>query len=415
MPPANQQWQQVLVIPVFNEAPTLLDTLAQLNTDAGKVLVILVLNRPENCLDSEINSPVRDALSRLPASEALGPSSHLAMLAPDVSVLTIDLETETGATPADKGVGLARKIGCDVALHWIMQDAINTQWICSSDADALLPRDYFNRLSADNSQSAALLFPFIHTASGEPLSDEACLRYELRLHHYVLGLQYAASPYAFHTLGSCIAVRATNYAKVRGFPARSAAEDFYLLNKLAKTGAVTQATGECIVLSSRPSDRVPFGTGPAIRNLAASSQVADAELYYHPEIFNSLRAVLLAAAMRYDHNTEFTELLQTQGLNAAHAQRAYEQLDAMGVEKALQHCRIQAGDAASFSKHFHQWFDGFRTLKFIHGLRDSGYKDLNLAELARRHPDFWPGGVKAEDLAQCRAAILNNWQWLTTD
>ena len=405
----------MLVIPVFNEAPTLLDTLARLNTDTGKVLVILVLNRPENCLDTEINAPVRDALSRLTAPEQLSPACHLAMLAHHVSVLTIDLEMQNGATPADKGVGLARKTGCDVALRWITHDAIDTQWICSSDADALLPTDYFSRLSADKDHSAALLFPFIHSASGDPLNDEACLRYELRLHHYVLGLQYAGSPYAFHTLGSCIAVRATNYAKVRGFPARAAAEDFYLLSKLAKTGPVTQISGECIALSSRPSSRVPFGTGPAIRNLATSRQMADAELYYDPLVFDSLKAVLRSVAELYDDNVHVTELLQNEGLNAAQAEQVHRQLNAMGIAKVLDHCRLQAGDATSFSKHFHQWFDGFRTLKFIHGLRDSGCSDLNLAELAASHPDFWPGGINPETLVPCRAAILCNWQWLTVD
>ena len=47
-------------------------------------------------------------------------------------------------------------------------------------------------------------------------------------------MKYARSPYAFHTIGSTMAVSANHYAKVRGFPKREAGEDFYLLNKLAK-------------------------------------------------------------------------------------------------------------------------------------------------------------------------------------
>ena len=406
------RWQQVLVIPVFNESTSLLDSLAQLSTDAGDVLVIMVLNRPESCTEGEINAPMRKALASLPKTVQLTPACHLATLAPHISVLCIDLEVEHGATPNDKGVGLARKTGCDIALQWIMEGAIDTQWICSSDADALLPADYFSRLSAASGTCSAMLFPFIHSASGDPVNDEACLRYELRLHHYVLGLQYAGSPYAFHTLGSCIAVRATNYAQVRGFPIRAAAEDFYLLNKLAKTGPVTQATGDCIVLSSRPSSRVPFGTGPAIQSLVTSAQMADAELYYAPAVFDCLKAVLLSVKDLYDESALVTELLLAQGSNTTQAEQAATQLEAMGIVKALDHCRTQAGDVATFNRHFHQWFDGFRTLKFIHGLRDAGWKDMDLTALANSRSDFWPGGIHSQELIQNRAAILANWQWL---
>ena len=76
--------------------------------------------------------------------------------------------------------------------------------------------------------------------------NTATALYELRLHHYVLGLEYAGSPYAYHTLGSCLAVKADAYAQVRGFPKRAGAEDFYLLNKLAKLGAMPRLQGRCI-------------------------------------------------------------------------------------------------------------------------------------------------------------------------
>lgn len=404
-----------MVIPVFNEAATLLDTLAGLTTDTGSILVVLVLNRPATCTDPDANTPLRLALQQLPEHQTLASGCHLATIAPHITAAWIDLETATGVTPAEKGVGLARKTGCDLALQWIAGGAIDTQWICSSDADALLPADYFARLADNTQDSAALLFPFIHQLSGDAVNDEACLRYELRLHHYVLGLQYAGSPYAFHTLGSCLAVRASNYAQVRGFPVRSAAEDFYLLNKLAKTGEITQKTGQCIELSSRPSTRVPFGTGPAIQRLIASKQMAQAELYYDPRCFDSLRAVLLAVETLYDDDLAMTRQLQANGLALSEAELCASLLETMGIGSALAHCRRQAGDLATYTRHFHQWFDGFRTLKFIHGLRDAEWSDLSAAALADRHEDFWPGRVRPEQLLDCRAAILDYWQWFSDD
>ena len=44
--------------------------------------------------------------------------------------------------------------------------------------------------------------------------------------YYVAGLAMAGSGYAHHSLGSTIAVHAKSYAAVRGYPKRSAGEDF---------------------------------------------------------------------------------------------------------------------------------------------------------------------------------------------
>ena len=107
------------------------------------------------------------------------------------------------------------------------------------DADARLPSDYFSRLPRQ--RVAAVSWPYCHGPGDTPAETDACERYELHLHHYVLGLAWAGSPYAFHTLGSCISVHVEHYAQVGGVPRRNGAEDFYLLNKLAKTGAVRQA------------------------------------------------------------------------------------------------------------------------------------------------------------------------------
>lgn len=405
----------MLVIPAYRESADLLGKLSTLNTALGDVLVIVVLNRPESSHDNA-NTALRKALLDLPGLQQLAAGYAIASISPGVTVLCADLESITGPTPADRGVGLARKTGCDIALHWINSGAIGSDWICSTDADAVLPNDYFASLSASPADSAAVLFPFRHLADGDPATDEACLRYELRLHHYVLGLGYAQSPYAYHSLGSCIAVRAKSYAQVRGFPPRAAAEDFYLLNKLSKTGPLIQLAGDCIGLSARQSDRVPFGTGPAVKNLARSEPMADAKLYYDPRCFDGLRALLAEVPGLYTIDTHaLTHSLAGQGLRPEDVERVVDVLRKMGLDDALRHCRRQSKDADTFVRHFHQWFDGFRTLKFIHGLRDAKLPDLSLQQLADSRRDFWPGGIDAEHPRMCLDRILENWQWLSDD
>ena len=125
---------------------------------------------------------------------------------------------------------------------------------------------------------------------------QATRLYEYSLRYYVAGLSFAHSPYAFHTIGSTIAVNAAHYAKVRGFPRRQAGEDFYLLNKLAKVGAIMQlgAETDCepIDIAARLSDRVPFGTGAAVGKIMELEDPAREFLLYHPSVFGLLRSWL---------------------------------------------------------------------------------------------------------------------------
>ena len=79
----------------------------------------------------------------------------------------------------------------------------------------------------------------------------ATKRYEQALTYYVEQLQQAGSPYAFHTLGSCIATPLSYYCHARGFPKKSGGEDFYLLNKLAKLGKILTVDSCILQIESR--------------------------------------------------------------------------------------------------------------------------------------------------------------------
>ena len=409
---AAARWRQVLVLPAYRESPSLLQDLRQLPAGRGRALVILVLNRPDSDPDPQANCDLRGA-----AGEAIGqhePASlPLVQLNDHTDLFLLDLETLAGPTPRSQGVGLARKAGCDLALQWMLSGAISGNWICCMDADAALPREYFEQLDGADTDAVAAVFPFRHVAQGSAASDVATALYELRLHHHVLGLEYAGSPYAFHSLGSCLAVRAHAYARVRGFPRRAGAEDFYLLNKVAKLGPVARLTGSCIRLQSRLSSRVPFGTGPAVRAIAAAGHPETAPIFYHPHCYETLRALLaslpeLAAVPARD----MPGLLAAQGLAPAAAREAHAALIALGLEQALAHCRRQGRSHAQFLRQFHQWFDAFRTLKFIHAIRDAGHPLQPLDQLRALRPCLWPGAQAPHlDIETLRAASARHWNW----
>lgn len=409
---ASGRWGNVLVIPAYRESVKLLATLQALPQAPSRLLVVLVLNRPDSDDDIAANQPFREAVETLGPVAELSADPRFKKLGTHNELYLLDIEVEHGAVPAAEGVGRARKTGCDLALKWIAQGGIVSRWICSTDADAQLPNDYFRRLSAIESDCVAATYPFLHVGTPtDPLASTEL--YELRLHHYVLGLEYANSPYAYHTIGSCIAVDVEAYAQVRGFPPRSAAEDFYLLNKIAKTGKIARLNGECIALQARHSSRVPFGTGPAAQSIDELPEPLAAEIFYDPACFEALRCVLASVAeFRKQPAEQLIHLFKARGLNQKTASASIEALKELGIEKALEHCNRQSSSATQFARQFHQWFDGFRTLKFIHALREEGWKQLNLESLKTCEPNVWPAGsADLYDPKSLGKHVREYWGW----
>jgi hypothetical protein len=192
----------------------------------------------------------------------------------------------------------------DVAVRAYWRGHLRSPWIFSTDADATLPRDYFATRAAPD--SAALCFPFRHVGVSDATVTRATLAYEFELRYRVLGLWHAGCSYAFHTIGSCIAVHAESYAGVRGFPQRAAGEDFHLLQKLAKLGPIEIPETDPILLESRASDRVPFGTGPSVQRLLDGQPL----LLDDPRCFDALRLELSALRERNRHPRELARALE---------------------------------------------------------------------------------------------------------
>ncbi|GAB5414841.1 MAG: hypothetical protein Cons2KO_24440 [Congregibacter sp.] len=349
----------VLVIPAFAESPDFLDRLPK-NMPA---LVVLVINRPDTESDATCNDRLRQQVSE-PQVPVLWSARHMSLcqLKDDIHVLVVE---RPDALPHRQGVGLARKIGCDVALALGESDCVRSRWIHCSDADAKLPERYF-QASNKFPDAVGLVYPFRHQRPKDIRARIAMEVYEQHLNHYVAGLSRASSPYAFHTLGSCIAVDRDAYAKVRGFPRRAGGEDFYLLNKLAKLGEVTRPDCEPLLLSSRQSQRAPFGTGPALGKLLAQSNIEDHRLFYDPECFEKL-ARFIGFIQRNAYPGMRMESLT--GVFDDDPVLASVVLG-IGLENFLEHAKRHSTSQETFRRQFHQWFDAFRTLKFVHAVSD---------------------------------------------
>ncbi len=368
----------VLTVPAYDESSEDFLLLESLPDGAGVLVIVLVNGRDDS--GAQENARNRSFLAWLRAKygggRAVGAHSteHVTGFG---GLLVMDRTADTLPLPAKQGVGLARKILCDVALSLRARGQLLADVIHCTDADARLPGDYFERVAARGAAPFAAVFPYAHTGDAGTLHRAGEL-YELSLRYYVIGLQRAGSPYAFQTIGSTIAVSMTAYASVRGFPRRHGAEDFYLLNKLAKVGPVERLGGAPIELRDRVSSRIPFGTGPAVQRIIDGEE----RRFYHPRSFLLLRdflagiSVLAAGAETPTDTAALARALYP----ALERKRATELVDASGIAGAVTAAFERGADSRVRLRHLHTYFDAFRTLKFVHALRACELEEVGAAE-----------------------------------
>jgi hypothetical protein len=402
--PDQEPWANVVVIPACNESP---EFLRPPPPCGGRSLMILVINESVSApgkvsLSNRFLATTVQALfepqwqSAPEPDQGFGLSLFRDELAPR-DVLLVDRFSEGRKLPLKGGVGHARKIGVDLATSLIHRNLIHSPWIHCTDGDVHLPDTYFicsNAVKNSGTQYAALIYPFHHCDGHDSAENRevelATQLYELSLRYYVAGMKFACSPYAFHTIGSTMAVRAEHYAKVRGFPKREAGEDFYLLNKLAKVGPVLELemSPDCepVVIESRRSDRVPFGTGAAVNKITALVDPVRDFRFYDPAVFEMLRLWLQALPVIWQSRSDdltvsiFPE--QSGGSDrSGMRQLLLKSLQEIGTEKALEHAFRQSRDPDQFTRQMHTWFDAFRTLKLIHALRDNRLSSVSYAKL----------------------------------
>lgn len=363
------EFDYVVVIPAYNEGDDFLRNLLGINNIArASILIIVVVNGPENSCPKQNQILCEKVL-------ALGAHREIALNLRLVSLGKCSLALcGPYFLPPEQGVGRARKMGADIALKLIAAGKIACSLIFSTDADAILPPDYCEAGQAStNHHTAALVFPFVHRRPDNQDLKQAIELYERRLNLYVEGLKIAGSPYAFHTIGSTIALHAESYAQVRGFPCRSAGEDFYVLNKLKKVGMIDTVDCSPLILSSRVSDRVPYGTGPALANLLKESFIQEARIFYNPQVFVLLKELLDHAQLLILNGS--TDIITGLGSDT---HEAFSSL--RGSQRLAENLSFRKSPKDRL-KAFHDWFDGFLTLKFIHNLRDQGLQMCSQSEL----------------------------------
>ena len=337
-------FQKIIIVPSIAESkdlPALINSLEQ--NDELELLNTLLLIVVNNTVSSteEVKNDNQKTID------------YLKNINSGVNISFIDA-CSPGKELDDKngGVGLARKIGMDLGLTKFDYLSINKKILICTDADCVVDSNYLSEISQmfNKNNLEAGIVNFAHDISGDDEETRAIICYELFLRFYVLGLSFANSDYAFHTIGSTMLCTPEAYIKVEGMNKRKAAEDFYFLEKLAKIYPIGEIKSTFVHPSKRGSWRVPFGTGRSVDRYL--SNIRDEYQLYDPQSFIVLKNWM---EVFYDHSlTEQTGLIRI--AKNIHP-NLFDFLNQQDFENFVKKVLVNNKNQSEVEKQKHFWFD----------------------------------------------------------
>lgn len=330
-----------LALPVLNESANLPALLENLKDQSfGNFELFVCVNQPNHYWDD-------------PAGRAICRDNRKSMeLLQGQKSFRIHLIDRSSAGNAWKGkhfgVGWARKTLMDA----INQEAGKDDLIISIDADTFYPPEYLDsviEVFEGFPTAHGLANPYYHPLSGDENIDKAILHYEIYMRNYNINMLLIDNPYSFTALGSAMSVPVWAYRKVGGITPHKSGEDFYFLQKLRKSGDLLSWNRIPVFPSARASDRVFFGTGPAIiRGLKNDWQSYPV---YHHRFFEEIKEV---------YENFFS--LYTDEMDSPVIEFLKDHLKDPDFLKPL---RGNASSPASFSKAMFRKIDALRILQYL--------------------------------------------------
>ncbi len=364
----------IVVIPAFNE-PSLLPLLGSLQNcrrPSYSIEVIIVVNAPHGASPDVIS--VND--NSLAEIQAWNQGTR------DLFFRIYTVKPDTSAF-SDWGVGLARKTGMDEAVRRFDIIGDPEGIIACLDADCRVRDDYFIALYEDfykrKGRNACSVY-FEHPLSGSEFQEEVyryIASYELHLRYFVRAIAYTGYPFAFHTVGSSMGVKALQYIRSGGMNRRQGGEDFYFIQKLIFAGGFFNLVSTVVYPSPRSSDRVPFGTGAAISSMLQGKM--DSFLSYDFSAFSDIRIFFamidrIRSAGEKETRAFFSDLPVSLRMF-------------IGEEEWIARTgeiRSNTTTPGSFAKRFFTWFNMFRIIKYLNWMHKGVLEKKPVEEPASR-------------------------------
>ena len=245
------------------------------------------------------------------------------------------------------GVGWARKTTMDAAAAMA---TANDLMVCM-DGDSSYPPDYLETIAtafAQNPEIKGMAIPYFHPLGKDENANKAILRYEIYMRYYAINMLRIGNPYAFTAIGSAMACHTDAYRAIGGITPHKSGEDFYFMQKLRKFGSILIDVDTQALPAARFSDRVFFGTGPAMIR-GSSGDWTSYPIYAH-SLFDEVRQSFGAFGNLYKNDLEIP---MSEFLIEKFGDGLWEKL------------RRNAKTENSFVKACHGMVDGLRILQYL--------------------------------------------------
>jgi hypothetical protein len=276
------------------------------------------------------------------------------------------------------GAGLPRKIGMDEAVAHFKKEGVADGILVSLDADCTVKSNYLIEIQAHfkKYKLKSATIEFHHPV--EHLDEEHELRkateaYEEYLRYYRAALEYTGYPYPYYTIGSAFAVTVQSYLQAGGMGKQQAGEDFYFLCKIFPLGKTRFIDTTCVFPAARVSDRVPFGTGPAINKMIEEKQTKKQS--YQVAAFTELKLFFDKVDSFFKKPSEEIEK-ELSDLPSYFQTFLKEDLFLTKIEEINRH----TAHVINFRKRFFGYFTAFKILKYLNHVHPYPYEWMDVSE-----------------------------------
>lgn len=361
----DKNLRTIYVIPCFKEPEIIatLKNLSSLNKPKYPSLILIFVNASE-AADQEIKDYNRNTFEKINAFIAENQTEQLQF--------EVFLNNELPKKHA--GVGYARKTLMDTALK-IFERNETDGIIVNTDADCFFTPNYFtcieNTFEDDSLELAVMHYEHRIAEEKDEILAKGITEYELHLRYYKQALEWTGYPNVLETIGSCMVCLASVYALEGGMNKRKAGEDFYFINKLAKSRKSTTIAAAAVLPSCRTSDRVPFGTGKAMNDY--KTKETKMLQSYDIECFIALRQFVEQVEVLYEKDFDALEMDATG--------KAY--FKQIAIEKNLAEIKKQSNNLERFKDRLFYWFDHLKALQFIHYYTAHAFEKLAINQSAK--------------------------------
>ena len=374
--PKNFRADLIAVIPCYDEPElrTTLESLLKCAPTKGNLLTAVIINSSVRCSENVIEQ------NRKTYQEVL----HFAQQNNNKKISFFPLIFEK-LPRKHAGVGLARKIGMDLSIVHFLNNNNPNGIIISLDADCKVSPNFLTAIEQSyqkNDKLCCTIQNFHHLPENKDQELENAIRqYEAHIRYFSRSLEIIGFPYYHHTIGSAFSVSARAYVKSGGMGRQQGGEDFYFLQKIFAFMQTRFLSDAYVFPSARFSDRIPFGTGPALQKILNNSE--GKMMSYTFESFLQLK--LLFNLKEFFYQNEIDEIeKKILSLHPAIAQFCLES----DVLREIEDSKNNSASSHAFEKRFFHHFNAFKIIKFLNFSHEHHFKLSAVETEIKKQKDF---------------------------